>query len=105
MLRFLSSVALLFVAGCTSHHFSTKNSGKVAMYLDAPRANEVFFASSADNFTMHKAERRSRGLWVTGNLVDKEFRYFYIIDGKTYVPDCRYKEKDDFGAENCIYLP
>ena len=105
MLRFLNTVILLLIAGCTSHHFITKNSGKVAMSLNAPEADEVLFATSADNFKMHKIERTSGGIWVIGDLADREFRYFYIVDGKTYTPDCRYREKDDFGATNCIYQP
>jgi hypothetical protein len=105
MFRFLSTVTLLFVTGCTSHHFFTKNSGKLVLYLNAPEANEVLFASSVDNFRAHKAGRTSEGLWITGDLVDREFRYFYIVDGKTYTPDCQYREKDDFGAINCIYQP
>lgn len=105
MFRFLSTVTLLFVAGCASHHFVTKNFGKVAMYLNAPEAEEVLFASSIDNFRVHRTERTSGGMWVTDDLVDREFRYFYIVDKNSYVPDCRYKEKDDFGSTNCIYQP
>ena len=75
------------------------------MYLNAPDAEEVLFASSADNFRVHKAGRTSEGLWITGDLVDREFRYFYIVDGKTYTPECRYREQDDYGAVNCIYQP
>jgi len=105
MFRFLSTVTLLLVSSCTQHHFITKNSGKMAMHLHAPEADEVLFVSSADNFKIHKTKRTAGGLWVTGNLVDREFRYFYIVDGRTYAPDCRYRETDDFGATNCIYQP
>lgn len=75
------------------------------MYLDLPGANEVMFASSVDNFRVHKAKQESRGIWVVKELADKEFRYFYMVDGKMFVPNCRYREKDDFGAVNCIYQP
>ena len=75
------------------------------MYLDSPGANEVMFASSVDNFRVHKAKPKSRGVWVVKELADKEFRYFYMVDGKMFVPNCRYREKDDFGAVNCIYQP
>ena len=75
------------------------------MYLDSPGANEVMFASSVDNFRVHETKQESRGVWVVKELTDKEFRYFYMVDGKMFVPNCRYREKDDFGAVNCIYQP
>ncbi len=34
-----------------------------------------------------------------------EFTYFYMIDGKPFLPPCRFTEKDDFGSENCIFVP
>jgi len=30
---------------------------------------------------------------------------FLIADGVIYLPPCRFKEYDDFGTENCIYIP
>jgi hypothetical protein len=34
-----------------------------------------------------------------------EFRYFYLVDGRIYHPDCQYREMDDFGSYNCLYKP
>jgi hypothetical protein len=34
-----------------------------------------------------------------------EFRYFYLVDGKIHLPDCPYREMDDFGSYNCLYKP
>lgn len=105
MIRYLSSAVLIVVAGCAPHHFNTRQSGGVTMYLDAPNASQVIFVSSADSFREHPTEKKARGFWMLEGLPDRPFRYFYIVDGKVYTPDCRYREKDDFGAVNCIYQP
>lgn len=105
MIRYLSIVPLIFLAGCTPNHYITNNGEAVAIYLDSPKANEVLFASSADNFSVHAAQKEVGGLWVINNFADREFSYFYVVDGKMYVPECRYREKDDFGTINCIYQP
>lgn len=105
MIRFLSSALLIFVAGCGPHHFNTRQSGGVTMYLDAPKASQVIFVSSADSFREHPTDKDAQGLWVYEGLPDRLFRYFYIVDGRNFTPDCRYREKDDFGALNCIYQP
>jgi hypothetical protein len=34
-----------------------------------------------------------------------EFKYFYLVDGKAYLPDCRLRENDDFGSNNCVFSP
>jgi hypothetical protein len=105
MIRFLSSILFILVSGCAPHHFIDRQSDVVTVYLDAPKASEVIFVSSADSFQKHETQKNSRGVWAIGNLADREFYYFYIVDGRVYVPDCRYREIDDFGGTHCIYQP
>ncbi|MFT5700036.1 MAG: hypothetical protein ACI8ZB_002907 [Desulforhopalus sp.] len=105
MVQFLSCLLIVLLSSCTPHHYTTRDAGGVSLFLDAPKATEVSFASSIDSFQVRPAKKNSNGLWVMNDLVDHEFDYFYIVDGRVYVPDCRYKEKDDFGANNCIYQP
>ncbi len=105
MIRFLSAILLLSVSACTSDHYIARQSKGVTIYLDAPKASKVIFVSSADSFKEHTTHKDYRGLWTISNLADREFDYFYIVDGRVYVPACRYKEKDDFGAANCVYVP
>lgn len=103
--RLLSIALLFFVAGCAPRHLSTRQAAGVAFSLQAPNANEVLFASSLDQFRLHPIKKNDEGVWVTDSLVDREFRYFYVVDGGIYVPSCNYTEKDDFGKTNCIYQP
>jgi hypothetical protein len=70
-----------------------------------PDAKIVQFASSVDNYHVHDILKSEPGFWEVSIPRQLEFKYFYIVDGVTYIPDCRFKEQDDFGKQNCIYLP
>ena len=105
MCRFLNLLLLLGLAGCAATHTVRKENGGVTLTLDLAGAREVLYASSLAGFVVHKAQTRHDGAWLVRNLEDREFRYFYIVDGKSYMPECRFKEKDDFGLMNCIYQP
>jgi hypothetical protein len=106
MRRFLSGILSVFCTGCAvSSQFGTGASGEVTLYLNAPDARSVVFLSSRDNYLGHALDRDADGLWVKKGLADEEFRYFYLVDGNVLIPDCRYREADDFGQVNCIHLP
>jgi len=101
----LAAVALT-ICGCTAgrHYYDNENES-VSFYLYAPGAGSVYFASSLDDFQPHRARSDGMGGWLLRLPAAKEFRYFYLLDGEIYLPSCRYREKDDFGSENCIYHP
>jgi len=92
------------LAGC-AHHYYRINDTRVDLYLRAPDARFVSFACSLDSFTLRPAEKIDGRTWKISVPAGKEFSYFYIVDGRIMVPDCVYCEKDDFGSENCIYVP
>ena len=93
---------LLLLASCATHSQHV-DGAIVTLYLDVP-ARHVALACSRDGFVPHAA-RREHGRWVISLFAGTPFRYFYLVDGRVYVPPCRLKEKDDFGAENCIFDP
>jgi hypothetical protein len=93
----------LVIAGCASHHCQVSGP-QVKVYLKKPEAGTVQFACSLDDYQPHEA-REVGGQWVVTLPADRAFRYFYIVDGTAFVPPCRLREKDDFGAENCIFEP
>ena len=43
--------------------------------------------------------------WLVTIPAGSEFTYFYIADGAVYLPPCCFTEKDDFGSENCLFIP
>lgn len=99
-------IAFLFLpAGCASRHYYMVEDGTVHIYLRKPDAKVVYFASSLDGFEPIKAEKNGDETWEVTVPKDIGFRYFYIVDGVVYVPMCTFKELDDFGSENCIYVP
>ncbi len=93
------------LTGCASLPFAPGGSRTVALYLNKPNAKRVQFASSLDGFRLHDTRRSASGRWEIDMPAGREFTYFYVVDGRRYVPACRFTEKDDFGSRNCIYLP
>lgn len=91
--------------GCTPIHYARNGSDFVKFYLRLPDARTVQFASSVDNYQAHDITKNDQGYWEVNVPCQLEFKYFYIVDGLTYIPDCQFKEQDDFGKKNCIYLP
>ena len=103
--RWLGWVALTAgIVGCTTH-FVQSQSDMVVLYLKRPQAGQVMLACSIDGFTPRPARRLQNDLWEAVVEPNNEFRYFYIIDGTVYVPDCRFQEADGWGGKNCIYIP
>ena len=94
---------MLLVAGCSSHYYRIK-ADMLEIYLNKPDAHRVVFACSLDHFEPHEASNLD-GHWVVTVHRKDQFRYFYVIDVELFLPRCRLKEKDDFGSENCIFVP
>ena len=99
------AVVAFYLAGCAATHYHERQSDRVTFYLKVPAARGVAFASSLDDFQLHSAERVGNTRWMVTVATKSEFRYFYIVDGAVYVPECKFYEKDDFGYRNCIYVP
>ncbi|KPJ79003.1 MAG: hypothetical protein AMJ54_00650 [Deltaproteobacteria bacterium SG8_13] len=92
------------ILGCTTHYVRPQND-KVYLYLKRPAAEQVFLACSVDGFSLRPARRIRGELWEAVVESNKEFRYFYLVDGSVYAPACRFHEMDDWGGKNCIYVP
>jgi len=90
-------------AGCTTHYYRTQDE-VVSLFLKK-NAHEVYFASSLDQFILHPTREKRTGLWRIEVPGGRAFRYFYLVDGAVYTPDCQFKELDDFGMQNCIFMP
>lgn len=106
MMRLLAPAlaAVILLSGCAGH-FYRGEPDRVRLYLKDDKAGEVLFASSFDGFALHPARKADSGAWEATVPIRGEFRYFYRVDGRTHVPECAIREKDDFGSFNCVYLP
>jgi len=107
MIRLLIGVfsVLVLLSGCMSPYYYKVKNNNIHIYLMKPDAEEVFFLCSIDRFERHEALKNARGIWETTIPSDQGFSYFFIVDGKVFIPPCDQKEKDDFGSENCVYVP
>jgi hypothetical protein len=106
MNRPVMSVILLagLLSGCTTHSQIIKQN-HVQLYLKRPADEPVYFACSLDGFRRHPLTRHDKKTWSITLPADQVFTYFYIHEEEAFIPDCQYKEKDDFGSENCVFLP
>jgi len=96
---------LLFgTSGCAAHYYRIKEDA-LHLYLRKPEARSVYFASSLDAFRLHSAQKIDGRAWEVQLPAKREFRYFYLVDGKVFSPPCRFFETDDFGSTNCIFVP
>lgn len=86
-------------------HLVVRNGKHVRMLLLAPDASSVQFASSLDGFEKHNAVTKDGKTWEIRLPSQKPFHYFYLVDGKLWIPDCARRESDDYGSENCVYDP
>lgn len=98
---FVLCVVVLYT-GCAGH-FYREEGDRVHFYLEDRQAKEVFFASSLDGFNLHRIKKSGSGAWFITLQKKQDFQYFYLVDGRIHIPDCTYREKDDFGSYNCLY--
>ena len=96
--------AVFWTGACSEHYYATRD-GRVEIYLKAPQAQSVALVMSGDSFEQVHAARTQFGTWKVTLNRTTEFKYFYLVDGKVYLPDCPLRERDDFGADNCVLSP
>ena len=100
---FCLCVGMTLLGGCVSHSWRV-DGDTLTLLLDRPGAAQVALASSLDGFAPRPAERTSNA-WAVSVPAGTSFRYFYLVDNQVFLPDCRLREQDDFGAWNCVYEP
>ena len=98
------SLLILFTAGCAGHQYKVINQ-ELHIYLKDKDAEKVYILSSLDGYTPRRATDTGSGTWEAVFPSDAEFKYFYLVDDKVFIPACEMKERDDFGSENCVYIP
>ena len=99
-------IAMTFaLVGCAATHYHERQSERVTFYLRAPGAEQVEFVTSLDAYIPQQASKLSGSRWAVTVVPNAEFRYFYLVDGSVYLPQCELYEKDDFGSRNCVYVP
>ncbi len=103
-LRIGLAMALIALCGCSTHYYEVRG-GNIDIYLKQENAREVHFVASLNHFRPRPSLRLDGDTWVNRVKAGSEFRYFYLIDGEVFLPDCKYKENDDFGSQNCIFAP
>jgi hypothetical protein len=94
----------LMLTACTSHYVRVEN-GQTYLILKTRHARSVMFASSLDHFQWRSADKINGQTWRIAIPVDIPQTYIYRVDNQVFLPDCRFREQDDFGSLNCLYIP
>lgn len=97
-------IVTLVLAGCGLRETNLRD-GRAELVLSAPQATSVVLVVTGDRFEQIAARPDDRGRWVVSVPTTAEFAYFYLLDGEPYVPECRFREHDEFGTTNCIFMP
>jgi len=107
MTRFIFPLLVLFFGlnACAEHSSRVTGAEPLTFSLYRPLARNVQFLSSLDGYQGHEAHRGLWGFWEIHISADRHFSYFYEVDGTPSIPDCTFKEFDDFGSQICLYLP
>jgi hypothetical protein len=105
MKRMIPLLAAVFATGACATHYQVIRNGHVEMYLAAPQARSVVLVISGEPFEQVQARRDASGMWRVALKRLDEFKYFYLVDGNVVIPDCRLRENDDFGSNNCVFSP
>ena len=100
----LSLLMTMMFAACSNHYLRVENE-QTYLFLKARHAQSVMFASSLDRFQWRIADRINGQTWQIAIPRDIPQTYIYFVDNQIFLPDCRFKEQDDFGSENCLYIP
>ena len=98
-------VFIMLGISCQAAHFYAVKHDTVIFTLNLPGAENVYFAHSLDHYNPHRAKAGKDGRWEFAITTNSEFRYFFMVDGSVYLPECKFRETDDFGSENCIFVP
>ena len=102
---FIVLAALIILSGCVKNYFYQVKGDELHIFFHEPQAGKVLFLSSLDQFELHETVKNEKGRWEICVPSGKAFEYFIIVDGNLKIPTCDQRQMDDFGSENCVYIP
>jgi len=93
----------ILISGCSNHFYEIRKD-RLYIYLKHSEAQNVQLRCSLDGYKEHPATKIDDDLWEVSVPFSSDMAYFYIIDNEVFLPACPFREKDDFGTENCIFV-
>lgn len=107
MIKIITAVflSIWFISGCATSYSCKVVNNELNIVINKPETEKIFFLSSLDGFKRHEIFQNNKGLWEITLPADRDFRFFFIADESIFLPECNQREIDDFGSENCVYIP
>lgn len=101
----ISIFTIVLVSACTgqSRYNVIDEKDGTAIVIRLPDARKVEFVCSCRNFAPAPAKKINNKMWSVTIPKSREFTYFFLVDGREYLPDCEFRQTDDFGSEICIH--
>lgn len=99
----LLALVTVMVQGCASGNVSRMPDGQVKLSVFKPFAADVVLCTSTTGFDSHTPVSKTLGSWLFTVSGHDSFAYFFLVDGEVFVPDCVFRENDDFGRYNCLF--
>ncbi len=94
---------LLILYGCAGS--TVKPAETILLTINRPEAEKVRFFSSLDGFKARAVRQNTLGNWQVVLPSDQPFAYFFQVDGLPALPNCLFREFDDFGTQHCLHVP
>jgi 1,4-alpha-glucan branching enzyme len=102
---FLLGMVVMTVSGCPYRAVSTGSNDGIRLTIHAPDAHHVTLLSSLNRYESVSMKPNQSGSWEIQLVSDHEFTYFFEVDGKTMLNDCRFTEIDEWGNRICVFIP
>ncbi len=103
-LKFSVVIILFLAVMACSKHYVKQSEDSLYFYYNGKDAEKVLFYSDINNYA-GRSFKKSEGYWIyilNKPVEAEEIKFFYKVDGKVYLPECRMKINDDFGGKLCV---
>jgi hypothetical protein len=92
------------ILGSSLTHIYSYQEKNVTISLKHPKAKTLLFASSLNGYEgqLHKQHNRLREISLPA---EKPYRFFYMVNGDSFSPECPLPENNGFGSKICLFEP
>ena len=98
---------MIFLFGCslsTAINSRPTPENHIRLTVNAPGARSVDWLSSTNRYKPIPMQPVPSGSWEITVPANQDFEYFFQVDGKILVTNCRWILPDDWGGTQCLHI-